>query len=131
MGEDEPKLSFIASEISCLAVPTDGTNCSLQSLLSHWIVRTYTCLQQPAKQTRKTTVWGPSPPLRCLSQAPSYKKIRNFYARSFPHTLSCVITFFYQRGGRSAFHGKLVISSQIGRGRWRTSRARRPVLPFK
>ena len=51
--------------------------------------------------------------------------------RSRVYTLFSVLTSFYQRGMRSTFRGKWVISSQIGRGRWRISRMRRLVLPFK
>ena len=47
-----------------------------------------------------------------------------------PHLISKV-TSFYQRGRGSALRGKWVISSQIRRGRWRISRMRRLVLPFK
>ena len=46
-------------------------------------------------------------------------------------TLFRVMTSFYQRGRGFTFRGKWIISSQIGRGRWRISRVWRLVLPFK
>ena len=94
MGADAPKLSRITSEIFGLAFPTDDANYSLQNLLSHWIVRTCTCQQQFAKQTRKMVCvcgggggggggGGLKPPLRHSSQAHLSLKIRNLFARSF------------------------------------------------
>ena len=56
-------------------------------------------------------------------------KIRIFRSRVL--TIFSVMTSFYQRGRRSNLRGKWVIFSQIGRGRWRISRMRRLVLPFK
>ena len=56
-------------------------------------------------------------------------KIGIFWSRV--HTLFSVLTSFYHRGRGSTLRGKWVISSQIGRGRWRISRIRRLVLPFK
>ena len=56
-------------------------------------------------------------------------KIRIFRSRVL--TIFSVMTSFYQRGRRSTLRGKWVISSQIGRGRWRISRMRRLVLRFK
>ena len=51
--------------------------------------------------------------------------------RSRVRTLFRVLTSFYQRGRGSTLRGKWIISSQIGRGRWRIYRMRRLVLPFK
>ena len=56
-------------------------------------------------------------------------KIEIFCSRGL--TLSFEVTSFYQRGRGSALNGKLVIPSQIGRGRWRISSMQRLVLPFK
>ena len=48
-----PKLSRIASEISCSAFPTDGSSCSLWNSQSQRIVGAFTRWLQPAKQTRR------------------------------------------------------------------------------
>ena len=58
-----------------------------------------------------------------------FSKIALFWSRV--HTLFFVMTFFYQRGRGSTFHGKWIISSQIRRGRWRISRVWKLVIPFK
>ena len=41
------------------------------------------------------------------------------------------MTSFYHRGRGSTLHGKWIISSQIGRGRWCIYHMQRLVLPFK
>ena len=56
-------------------------------------------------------------------------KIKSF--EPFVHTLFRVVASFYQGGRGSTLRGKWMISSQIGRSRWRIFRGRRLILPFR
>ena len=57
-GAGLPKLSRIASEISCSAFPIDGANCSLRNSQSLWIVGAFTSHQSAVtcKTNKKTTM---------------------------------------------------------------------------
>ena len=66
LGAGVPKLSRIASEISCSAFPTDGANCSLLNSQSQWMVGAFTSWLQPAKQIRRRRWCSVIPPMTKL-----------------------------------------------------------------